>query len=193
MLLGVFAAAFLGLTTIQPGRFNAIGAGISIFFLATGELNGMNLLGASSYVQSLFDGVVLVIAVVASRRDQPSPCGRGGCGSQHLRCPERRSRRGSPQSSGLRQLILDGELKAGDRLSEVRLASRLDVSRTPLRLALAQLEHEGLLSRWPAAASSCAPSAAARSTTRSTCAVSWRARRPAWPPSATAARARSVS
>lgn len=46
---------------------------------------------------------------------------------------------------GLRQLILDGELKAGDRLSEVRLASRLDVSRTPLRLALAQLEHEGLL------------------------------------------------
>lgn len=46
---------------------------------------------------------------------------------------------------GLRQLILDGELKAGDRLSEVRLAGRLDVSRTPLRLALAQLEHEGLL------------------------------------------------
>lgn len=66
MLLGVFAAAFLGLTTIQPGRFNAVGAGISIFFLATG-VNGMNLLGASSYVQSLFDGVVLVIAVVASR------------------------------------------------------------------------------------------------------------------------------
>lgn len=46
---------------------------------------------------------------------------------------------------GLRQLILDGELRAGDRLSEVRLAARLDVSRTPLRLALAQLEHEGLL------------------------------------------------
>jgi GntR family transcriptional regulator, vanillate catabolism transcriptional regulator len=46
---------------------------------------------------------------------------------------------------GLRQLILDGELRAGDRLSEVRLAARLEVSRTPLRLALAQLEHEGLL------------------------------------------------
>jgi GntR family transcriptional regulator, vanillate catabolism transcriptional regulator len=46
---------------------------------------------------------------------------------------------------GLRQLILDGELCAGDRLSEVRLAARLEVSRTPLRLALAQLEHEGLL------------------------------------------------
>jgi GntR family transcriptional regulator of vanillate catabolism len=46
---------------------------------------------------------------------------------------------------GLRQLIMDGELRAGDRLSEVRLAGRLEVSRTPLRLALAQLEHEGLL------------------------------------------------
>jgi GntR family transcriptional regulator, vanillate catabolism transcriptional regulator len=46
---------------------------------------------------------------------------------------------------GLRQLILSGELRAGDRLSEVRLAARLEVSRTPLRLALAQLEHEGLL------------------------------------------------
>jgi GntR family transcriptional regulator of vanillate catabolism len=46
---------------------------------------------------------------------------------------------------GLRQLILDGELRAGDRLSEVRLAARLEVSRTPLRLALAQLENEGLL------------------------------------------------
>ncbi len=46
---------------------------------------------------------------------------------------------------GLRQLVMDGELRAGDRLSEVRLAARLEVSRTPLRLALAQLEHEGLL------------------------------------------------
>jgi GntR family transcriptional regulator of vanillate catabolism len=46
---------------------------------------------------------------------------------------------------GLRQLIMEGELRAGDRLSEVRLAARLEVSRTPLRLALAQLEHEGLL------------------------------------------------
>ncbi|MGH2835151.1 MAG: GntR family transcriptional regulator [Solirubrobacteraceae bacterium] len=50
---------------------------------------------------------------------------------------------------GLRQLIMDGELRAGDRLSEVRLAARLEVSRTPLRLALAQLEHEGLLEPVP--------------------------------------------
>lgn len=46
---------------------------------------------------------------------------------------------------GVRQLILGGELRAGDRLSEVQLARRVHVSRTPLRLALAQLALEGLL------------------------------------------------
>jgi GntR family transcriptional regulator, vanillate catabolism transcriptional regulator len=50
----------------------------------------------------------------------------------------------------LRELILEGELEAGDRVSEVPLAARLAVSRTPLRLALAQLAHEGLLEPSPA-------------------------------------------
>jgi ribose transport system permease protein len=66
LLLSVYAAAFLGLTTIQPGRFNAIGSAISVFFLAT-AVNGVNLLGAQTYVQYVFYGVFLVIAVVASR------------------------------------------------------------------------------------------------------------------------------
>ncbi len=66
LLLSVYAAAFLGFTTIQPGRFNAIGAGLSVFFLAV-AVNGMNLLGAQTYVQSLFYGVFLVLAVVLSR------------------------------------------------------------------------------------------------------------------------------
>ncbi len=66
LLLSVYAAAFLGFTTIQPGRFNAVGAGISVFFLAV-AVNGMNLLGAQLYVQSLFYGVILVVAVVISR------------------------------------------------------------------------------------------------------------------------------
>jgi ribose transport system permease protein len=66
LLLSVYAAAFLGLTTIQPGRFNAIGSAVSVFFLAV-AVNGMNLLGAQTYVQSLFYGVILVIAVVVSR------------------------------------------------------------------------------------------------------------------------------
>jgi GntR family transcriptional regulator of vanillate catabolism len=49
----------------------------------------------------------------------------------------------------LRELILEGGLRGGERLSELPLASQLGVSRTPLRLALAQLEHEGLLEAVP--------------------------------------------
>jgi GntR family transcriptional regulator of vanillate catabolism len=49
----------------------------------------------------------------------------------------------------LREQILSGEFKPGDRMSELRLVERLGVSRSPLRLALASLEHEGLLRRLP--------------------------------------------
>lgn len=45
----------------------------------------------------------------------------------------------------LRELILSGEFPPGSRMSELPLVERLGVSRTPLRLALANLEHEGLL------------------------------------------------
>jgi GntR family transcriptional regulator of vanillate catabolism len=45
----------------------------------------------------------------------------------------------------LRQLLLSGEFAPGTRMSEIPLVERLGVSRTPLRLALARLEHEGLL------------------------------------------------
>lgn len=47
----------------------------------------------------------------------------------------------------LRELILSGEFVPGERLAELRLVELLGVSRTPLRLALAALEHEGLLNR----------------------------------------------
>jgi GntR family transcriptional regulator, vanillate catabolism transcriptional regulator len=45
----------------------------------------------------------------------------------------------------LRELIFNGAFAAGERMSELPLVDRLGVSRTPLRLALAELEHEGLL------------------------------------------------
>jgi ribose transport system permease protein len=66
LLLPAYAAAFLGLTTIQPGRFNAIGSAIAVYFLATG-VAGLELHGAQDYVQQLFYGGVLVVAVVLSR------------------------------------------------------------------------------------------------------------------------------
>jgi GntR family transcriptional regulator of vanillate catabolism len=49
----------------------------------------------------------------------------------------------------LRELLLAGEFEAGSRMSELPLVERLGVSRTPLRLALATLEHEGLLELAP--------------------------------------------
>ncbi len=49
----------------------------------------------------------------------------------------------------LREQILSGEFKPGERMSELPLVERLGVSRTPLRLALASLEHEGLLQVLP--------------------------------------------
>lgn len=46
---------------------------------------------------------------------------------------------------GIRDLVLRGEFKAGDRLGEVELAARVGVSRTPIRAALQKLAEEGLL------------------------------------------------
>jgi len=45
----------------------------------------------------------------------------------------------------LRQAILTGELKPGERLMEIHLANKLGVSRTPIREAIRKLELEGLV------------------------------------------------
>ncbi len=49
----------------------------------------------------------------------------------------------------LRQSILTGELKPGERLMEIHLADKLGVSRTPIREAIRQLELEGLVVMLP--------------------------------------------
>ena len=49
----------------------------------------------------------------------------------------------------LRQAILTGELKPGERLMEIHLANRLGVSRTPIREAIRKLELEGLVTMIP--------------------------------------------
>ena len=50
----------------------------------------------------------------------------------------------------LRELVLGGELEPGVRIPELALVERIGVSRTPIRMALLQLQQEGLLDALPA-------------------------------------------
>jgi ribose transport system permease protein len=65
-LLPAFAAAYLGATSILPGRFNAWGALIAVYFLATG-ITGLTMLGIPIWVTSVFNGGALIIAVTVSQ------------------------------------------------------------------------------------------------------------------------------
>ncbi|MGH7119056.1 MAG: ABC transporter permease [Acetobacteraceae bacterium] len=65
-LLPAWAAAYLGATSIRPGRFNPIGSVIAVYFLVTG-ITGLSILGISTFVQDLFYGGALVIAVSLSQ------------------------------------------------------------------------------------------------------------------------------
>jgi ribose transport system ATP-binding protein len=60
--LPALAAAFLGATTIKPGRYNIPGALAAVFFLAF-SVNGLTLWGAKPWVSDLFNGVALILAV----------------------------------------------------------------------------------------------------------------------------------
>lgn len=64
-LLPTFAATFLGTAILLPGRFNPLGTWLAVYFLATGIL-GLNLLGYTGWVTSVFYGGVLVVAVTVS-------------------------------------------------------------------------------------------------------------------------------
>jgi DNA-binding GntR family transcriptional regulator len=75
--------------------------------------------------------------------------------------PETRKRRRAPVSISrarplhehvvdrLRDMIIEGEIAAGQRLHEISLAETLKVSRTPLREALKLLANEGLVELLP--------------------------------------------
>jgi ribose transport system permease protein len=62
LILPAYAAVFLGATAIKPGRINALGALIAVYFLATGTA-GLELLGAQTYYQQIFYGAALVASV----------------------------------------------------------------------------------------------------------------------------------
>ena len=50
---------------------------------------------------------------------------------------------------GIRSMILDGQLRPGDRLRQDDLADRFGVSTMPIREALRQLQAEGLVTFYP--------------------------------------------
>jgi ribose transport system permease protein len=73
-LLPAFVGALLGATTIRPGRVNVWGTCVAVLILAVG-VSGLEQLGVSFFVEPLFDGVTLVVAVgvagfIARRRRQ---------------------------------------------------------------------------------------------------------------------------
>jgi ribose transport system permease protein len=65
-LLPALAAVFLGTAVVQPGAFNPIGTIVAIYFLTTG-IFGLQLLGYSGWIQNVFYGAGLVVAVALAK------------------------------------------------------------------------------------------------------------------------------
>lgn len=65
-LLPAIAACFLGETSIRKGFFNVWGTITAVFLVATGT-TGLFMLGAQAWVQPVFNGVVLIGAILAAK------------------------------------------------------------------------------------------------------------------------------
>ena len=65
LLLPAFAAAFLGSTQFQPGKFNVWGTLLAIYVLATG-VQGLELVSGAAWLSDMFNGVALIVAVALS-------------------------------------------------------------------------------------------------------------------------------
>ncbi len=63
--LSALSAAFLGTTTIRPGRFNVLGTLVGVLVVAVG-VNGLTLAGAADWVEPVFTGAALMLAVALS-------------------------------------------------------------------------------------------------------------------------------
>jgi ribose transport system permease protein len=66
LILPAYAAVFLGATAIRPGRINALGSLVAVYFLAAGTA-GLELLGTQSYIQQIFYGAALVAAITVPK------------------------------------------------------------------------------------------------------------------------------
>jgi ribose transport system permease protein len=65
LLLPAFAGAFLGSTTITPGRFNVLGTIVAVLLLAF-TVSGLQQVGVQPWIESVVQGVALVAAVAFS-------------------------------------------------------------------------------------------------------------------------------
>jgi ribose/xylose/arabinose/galactoside ABC-type transport system permease subunit len=65
LLFPAIAAAFLGATTVIPGQFNVLGTIVGVFFVAV-SVSGLNLAGVEPWVQPVFYGISLALAVFLS-------------------------------------------------------------------------------------------------------------------------------
>jgi ribose transport system permease protein len=64
--LPAFAAAFLSLAAFKPGQYNPLGVVTSVYLIGVG-LSGLSLLGVPSWMEPVFHGVALVVAIGISR------------------------------------------------------------------------------------------------------------------------------
>jgi ribose transport system permease protein len=65
-LLPAVAGVFLGATAFHPGRPNAWGSVVALYFLVAG-VTGLQLLGAGGWIQDVFNGVALIVGVAVVR------------------------------------------------------------------------------------------------------------------------------
>ena len=71
LLLPAFTAAFLGATSIRPGQYNVWGTVLAVYLVGVGT-TGIFMLGVPSYIEPVFNGLVLLVAIglahVSARR-----------------------------------------------------------------------------------------------------------------------------
>ena len=79
-LLPALVGAFLGTTTIKPGRVNVLGTIVGVMILAIG-ISGIQQLGGEFFIEPLFNGTTLVVAIALAgfaQRRRSVDGGEGG-------------------------------------------------------------------------------------------------------------------
>ena len=71
LLLGAFAAAFLGSATWRDGQFHVAGTMIGVLILGV-VFSGLSLLGTPSYLNDIATGAILIVAVGLSAVLRPN-------------------------------------------------------------------------------------------------------------------------